>query len=65
MDLKQVAISQGSACGSGKVKESHVLRAMGYDGSDASQAVRLSWGWATTEAEIQAGLAALQGVLAR
>ena len=65
MDLKNVAISQGSACGSGKVKESHVLRAMGFDGAAASQAVRLSWGWATTESDIQAGLTALQSVLGR
>lgn len=63
MDLKDVAISQGSACGSGKVKESHVLRAMGYSAEEASQAVRLSWGWATTEAEIAAGLQALKHVV--
>ncbi len=65
MDLKHVAISQGSACGSGTVKESHVLRAMGYDADAASKAVRLSWGWATTEADIKAGLAALQSVVGR
>ena len=59
MDLKGVAISQGSACGSGKVKESHVLRAMGYSPDEAGRAVRLSWGWGTTEAEIQAGIQAL------
>lgn len=59
MDLKGVAISQGSACGSGKVKESHVLRAMGYSADEAGRAVRLSWGWGTTEAEIQVGIKAL------
>lgn len=63
MDLKGVAISQGSACGSGKVKESHVLRAMGYSPDEAGRAVRLSWGWATTEAEIAAGVAALGAVV--
>ncbi len=63
MDLKGVAISQGSACGSGKVKESHVLRAMGYSAEEATQAVRLSWGWATTEGDIQAGVNALNAVL--
>lgn len=62
MDLKGVAISQGSACGSGKVKESHVLRAMGFNSDEASRAVRVSWGWGTTEAEIRAGLAALRAV---
>lgn len=59
MDLRGVAVSQGSACGSGRIKESHVLQAMGYDGGRAGQAVRLSWGWASSEADIAAGLMAL------
>ena len=63
MDMRGVAVSQGSACGSGRVKESHVLRAMGLVDGQAGEAVRLSWGWGSSEADIQAGLAALRAVV--
>jgi len=52
MDLAGFAISAGSACSSGKVRESRVLRAMGYDASVASAAIRVSLGPETTEDEI-------------
>lgn len=52
MDLSGFAISAGSACSSGKVRESRVVRAMGYDAEVASCAVRLSLGPDTTEAQI-------------
>ena len=52
MDLAGFAISAGSACSSGKVKESRVLRAMGFDAETAGSAIRVSLGPATTEDEI-------------
>ena len=52
MDLSGFAISAGSACSSGKVRESRVLRAMGYAPEVASSAVRVSLGPETTEAEV-------------
>ncbi len=52
MDLAGYAISAGSACSSGKVKESRVLRAMGFDAVAASSAVRVSLGPTTTEDEV-------------
>ncbi|MDA8746979.1 aminotransferase class V-fold PLP-dependent enzyme [Litoreibacter sp.] len=52
MDLAGFAISAGSACSSGKVKASKVLRAMGYDELTASSAVRVSLGPETTKDEI-------------
>ncbi|MEO0389257.1 MAG: aminotransferase class V-fold PLP-dependent enzyme, partial [Pseudomonadota bacterium] len=52
MDLAGYAISAGSACSSGKVRESRVLRAMGYDAATAASAIRVSLGPATTEAEV-------------
>lgn len=58
MDLAGFAISAGSACSSGKVRESRVLRAMGYDAETASSAVRVSMGPTTTEAEVRAFAAA-------
>ncbi|EAQ01088.1 putative aminotransferase [Pseudooceanicola batsensis HTCC2597] len=52
MDLKGFAVSAGSACSSGKVRESRVLRAMGYDEAAAGSAIRVSLGPGTTEEEI-------------
>jgi cysteine desulfurase len=44
MDLAGFAVSAGSACSSGKVRASRVLRAMGYDDDLAAQAIRISIG---------------------
>ncbi|WP_043769799.1 cysteine desulfurase family protein [Roseivivax isoporae] len=52
MDLAGFAISAGSACSSGKVRESRLLRAMGHDAVTASSAVRVSLGPATTETDV-------------
>lgn len=53
MDLAGFAISAGSACSSGKVKTSQVLKAMGYDDAVASSAMRISLGLETTEEQVQ------------
>lgn len=52
MDLAGFAVSAGSACSSGKVRASRVLRAMGYDDDVASGAIRVSLGPLTTEDEV-------------
>ncbi len=52
MDLAGFAISAGSACSSGKVRASRVLRAMGYDETVASSAIRVSLGPSTTRDEV-------------
>jgi cysteine desulfurase len=57
-DLEGIAVSSGSACSSGKVQPSHVLRAMGAGPKLAEGAVRLSLGWSTTEADIESCLKA-------
>jgi cysteine desulfurase len=55
MDLAGFAVSAGSACSSGKVKKaSRVLMAMGFDEVTASSALRVSMGWTTIEAEVDA-----------
>jgi cysteine desulfurase len=48
-----VAIASGSACNSGAVEASHVLRAMGIEGDRLYGAVRISFGRYTTLPEIQ------------
>lgn len=48
-----LAISSGSACNSGTIKASHVLRSMGIEGERLYGAVRISFGRYTTEADIQ------------
>ncbi len=53
MDLAGIAVSAGSACSSGKVRASKVLRAMGYDDEAASGALRVSLGPWTTDDEIE------------
>ena len=53
MDLEGFAISAGSACSSGKVRASRVLRAMGYGDGEADCAVRISLGPWTTEHEVR------------
>ncbi|MGH1425783.1 MAG: cysteine desulfurase family protein [Pseudooceanicola sp.] len=52
MDLAGFAISAGSACSSGKVRASRVLRAMGFDDMAAASAIRVSLGPETTDDEI-------------
>ncbi|WP_325269043.1 cysteine desulfurase family protein [Phenylobacterium sp.] len=50
LDLAGVMVSAGAACSSGKVKASPVLAAMGH-GDLAGCGIRVSGGWATTEAD--------------
>ena len=50
LDLAGVMVSAGSACSSGKVKASAILTAMNQ-GDLAGCAIRVSGGWATTEAD--------------
>jgi cysteine desulfurase len=50
LDLSGVAVSSGSACSSGKVRESHVLAAMG---AGEKEALRVSLGWTTREEDVE------------
>lgn len=52
MDLAGYAISAGSACSSGKVRASKVLKAYGYDDEIAASAIRVSLGLETTKDEL-------------
>lgn len=50
LDLENVALSAGSACSSGKMTESHVLAAMG---AAEREALRASFGWSSTQEDVQ------------
>lgn len=65
LDLKGVAISAGSACSSGNLEPSYVLRAMGVPADLGVAAARFSLGRGTTAAEIDYVLEVLGGVVAR
>jgi cysteine desulfurase len=65
LDLAGFAVSTGSACASGAVTPSHVIRAMGYGDDEARGAVRISMGWDTTDDAIERLLAVLPSLLAR
>lgn len=62
-DLEGIALSAGSACSSGKVGQSHVLTAMGFN-SDIG-GLRISLGPETTEADIEAAIAAFRKIAGR
>ncbi|MDN5247546.1 MAG: cysteine desulfurase family protein [Wolbachia endosymbiont of Tyrophagus putrescentiae] len=52
-DLNNIAISNGSACSSGKIEPSHVLQAMGATQEQTECSIRISIGWNTTDEDIK------------
>lgn len=65
LDLAGVAVSSGSACSSGKVSRSHVLSAMGVAPELSECGLRVSLGWNSEQADIDAFFAAFETVLNR
>jgi cysteine desulfurase len=64
-DAQDIAVSTGSACRAGVPEPSHVLRAMGVPEEVARGALRFSFGRTSTDADVDAVLAVLPGVLER
>ncbi|HYD64401.1 cysteine desulfurase NifS [Azospirillum sp.] len=60
-----IAASSGSACTSGSLEPSHVMRAMGVPYTAAHGATRFSLSRETTEAEIDAVIAVVPGIIDR
>jgi cysteine desulfurase len=52
LDLEGIALSSGAACSSGKVTPSHVLTAMGVEAHLARGALRASFGFSTSQQDI-------------
>jgi cysteine desulfurase len=65
LDLEGISASSGSACTSGNTDPSHVLLALGLDRDLAQGSLRLTLGRATTQADVNALLAALPPIVAR
>jgi len=65
LDLDGVMLSSGSACSSGKVKRSHVLAAMGVSDDVAGCALRASFGWNSTAADVEAARVSISNLVAR
>lgn len=61
-DMEGIAVSAGSACASGSMKPSHVLRAMGYSEEATREMVRVSFGRTTGEADVDRFIAAWRAV---
>jgi cysteine desulfurase len=64
-DLEGVAVSTGSACSSGTLEPSHVLKAMGLDPHDTQNAIRFSLGSSTTADDIARVVALAPGLVER
>ena len=54
LDALGFAVSAGSACSSGSLKPSRVLRAFGIPEDEARRTIRVSIGWSTTPEELHA-----------
>lgn len=65
LDLEGVAVSSGAACSSGKVGPSHVLAAMNVPPGLARSAIRISFGWETSEEDLDIFLSAWRRVVGR
>ncbi len=65
LDANGIECSTGSACTAGVARPSHVLLAMGADPLDARGSLRLSLGHTSTDADVDAVLAVLPGVVGR
>ena len=65
MNLAGIGISAGSACHSGQLSPSPILKAMGYSDKAAKSGIRLTLGRQTTEADIDWAALVLKQVVAR
>jgi cysteine desulfurase len=65
LDAQGISCSTGSACSAGVAQPSHVLIAMGADDDRARSSLRFTLGHTSTEADVDALLAALPGAVER
>jgi cysteine desulfurase len=63
LDLEGIAVSTGSACSSGTLEPSHVLKAMGLPSHRTQNSIRFSLGSANTEADIDRVMSVLPAIV--
>jgi cysteine desulfurase len=63
LDLEGIAVSTGSACSSGTLEPSHVLKTMGLPTHRTQNSIRFSLGAANTEGDVDRVVAVLPGVV--
>jgi cysteine desulfurase len=63
LDLEGVAVSTGSACSSGTLEPSHVLKAMGFPAHRTQNSIRFSFGMGNTDADVDRVLQVLPAVV--
>ena len=63
LDLEGIAVSTGSACSSGTLEPSHVLKAMGLPAHRTQNSIRFSLGAANTEQDVERVVAVLPGIV--
>ena len=63
LDLAGFAVSTGSACSSGTLEPSHVLKAMGLPPHRTQNSIRFSLGASNTEADVDRVIAALPAIV--
>jgi cysteine desulfurase len=63
LDLEGIAVSTGSACSSGTLEPSHVLRAMGLPAHRTQNSLRFSLGLFSTDADVDRVVAVLPGLV--
>lgn len=59
----KIAVSSGSACNSGNLNGSHVLKAMGIDKDDMKKTVRISLGRMTTEDDLNRAIEHIRSII--
>ena len=65
LDLDGIAVSTGSACSSGTLEPSHVLKAMGFPPHRTQNSIRFSLGAGNTEADVDRVIAVLPGIVSK
>ncbi|HHT31754.1 MAG TPA: aminotransferase class V-fold PLP-dependent enzyme, partial [Corynebacterium sp.] len=65
LDAAGISAATGSACAAGVNRASHVLEAMGVDVATSRGALRLTLGWDSSDADVDAVLSVLGDTVAR